>query len=185
MESGQRVKFPLAMEQLAEQYRVGQPLALYNMHPRWLHFWKVFRHGLLGMVIFVAIVLLVSQTIFLHQLFTGQIPYLQTRLILDLTGTSIGLMGCVTWLSMRHMIAQSLPTSILVCTEGLLEIRPKGVEVTRWDEVKWLHQETRLGKKKHYTLYRIKRKPFSFGEIFEDVEGLADLVSQYTQKVVI
>jgi hypothetical protein len=60
----------------------------------------------------------------------------------------------------------------------VLEIRPKGVDVTRWNEVKGTLRGSEVEGRKRYKLSRVNRKPLVFGEAFEDLEGLADLVKQ-------
>jgi len=185
LEPRQKAELPMTTYQLAEQYRVGLPIALYNMQTWWIRFCQVIRRVLLGIVICAVLFLLVVVALFLYQyliVFDGQVPDLQERLLLSLPGTIIGLFGCVECMMVRYMLAQRVPASLLVCTDGLLEIRPKEVNVTRWDEVKGTLQGPGLAKRKSYKLHRSKRKPLLFGENFEDVEGLADLVRQQIQK---
>ncbi len=171
--------------QRTELYQVGQLLALYNMQPWWIRFCRVIRRVLLGIVIFVVFFLLVIVALFLYQyliVFDGQVPDLQERLILSLPGFISDLLSCVGCMIVRNMFAQRVPASLLVCTEGLLEVRPKQIDVTRWDEIRGTLQGPGLAKRKSYKLHRIKRKPLLFGENFEDVEGLASLVRQQIQK---
>ncbi len=181
LEPEQRAKFSSLTYQLAEQYHVGLPLALYNMQPQWIRIFQVLRRVLLGVVIGTVLFLLIVVVLFSYQylvVFAGQIPDLHARLLLSLPGTVNGLLGCIACMIFRNIIAQQVPASFLVCTEGALKIYPKQVDVTRWDEVKEPLQGPGLGKKKRYDLYRINRKPLFFGENFEDVEGLANLVRQ-------
>lgn len=81
----------------------------------------------------------------------------------------------------RNIIAQQVPASFLVCTEGLLKMDPKQVDVTHWDEIKEPLQGTGVGKSKRYQINRINRKPLVFGDNFEGAEGLADLIRQQIQ----
>lgn len=167
--------------QLAEQYHAGSPIALYNMQPWWIHFYQVIRRILLGTVICAMLFIIVMVALFFYQylvVFGSQIPDLQERLILSLPGIVIGLLGCGACLIFRNIIAQKVPASFLVCTDGLLEIHPKQVDVTRWDEMRGPLQELGLGKRKSYKLYRKNREPLVFGETFEGIESLVDLIKQ-------
>lgn len=185
MEPRQRVRLSIATYHLAEQYHLGLPSALYNMQPWWIRFYQIIGRVLLGTVICAVLFLVVVVALSFYQylvVFGGQVPDLQERLILSLPGTFIGVFGCIGCMVIRSMIAQRVPVSLLVCTEGLLEIRPQQVDVTRWEEVRGFLQGPKLGKKKRYQLNRINRKPLLFGETFESIEELANLVRQYTQK---
>lgn len=181
MEPGQRSEFSPTTCQLAEQYRMGKPIALYNMQLRWIRFYQMLRRVLLGTVVGAILFLVVVIALFFSEyliVFAGHVPDLQERLLLSLPGTIIGLLGCGECLVMREMIARRVPAAFLVCTEGLLEIRPGQVDVTRWDEIRGPLQESRAGKRKRYKLSRTNRKPLLFGETFEDTKGLADLIRQ-------
>jgi hypothetical protein len=188
LEPGERAELSVTTYQLAEQYRVGSPIALYNMQLRWVRFWQVFRRILLGMVICEVLFFVVVVALFFYQyliVFGGQIPDLQERLLLSFPGFFNGLLSGVFCMISRDIIAKGVPASFLVCTEGLLEIHPKQVDVTRWDEVREVRgplPEPGLGKRKSYKLYRINRKPLVFGEAFEDIESLADLIRQQLPK---
>ncbi len=185
MEPGQRAELPMTTYYLAEHYRVGQPLALYSMHPWWVRFCFVCRQVLLGAVICAVLFVLVVVALSLSQYLTeGRVQGedLQWRFILALPGFIGGLIGGVEAMLLRYIIGQKVPTSLLLCTEGLLAIHPKEVDVTHWNEVRGGLQGPGFGKKKRYTLERLNRKPLLFGEAFEDLEGLADLIRQYTQK---
>jgi hypothetical protein len=185
LEPGQRAELSMATYQLAEQYRVGSPIALYNMQLRWVRFWQVFRRILLGMVICAVLYVLVVVALFFYQyliVFGGHIPDLQERLIWSLPGIVSTLITFFWCMMIRNTIVQMIPASFLVCTEGLLEIRPKQVDVTRWDEVRGTLHGPGLAKRKSYKLYRINRKPLVFGEAFEDIESLADLIRQQLPK---
>ena len=182
MESIQRAEFPVTTYQLAEQYQVGQPLALHNMHSWWVRILRAFSHVLLGAVICMIFFMLILFAILLSQVIEGQIANLPLRLMVGLPGIITGLIACIGCLIMRNIIARRIPTSFLVYTGGLLEIRPKEVDVTHWDEVIEILQVSRLGEKKRYTFSRINRKPLFFGEAFEDIEGLANLVRQQIKK---
>ncbi len=48
-----------------------------------------------------------------------------------------------------------------------------------WEEVTALRSVQETTKRKKYMLSRINRKSLVFGEAFEDLEGLADLVRQH------
>ncbi|GCE12015.1 DUF6585 family protein [Tengunoibacter tsumagoiensis] len=177
MEPGQQNDLSMTTHDLAEQYQVGQPLARYTMFPQWIRFWQVYRRLLLDFIIFSILIALAIVLLFLAPLFQGQIGDLQFRLLLGLAGIISGLIGCVNWLLKRNMIAQSIPTSLLVCTKGLLAISLKAVDVTLWDEViGTLQIET--GKRKRYKLQRINRKPLTFHDAYEDSEALVDLIRQ-------
>ncbi|MBA2677071.1 MAG: hypothetical protein H0U76_01525 [Ktedonobacteraceae bacterium] len=181
MEPGPKAELPSTAYHLAERYRVGQPLALYTMHPWWVRFCAVCRQILLGVVICAVLFVLVVVALFLFQYLIGvfdQGDELQSRLTFGLPGIIIGLMGCVEAMVMRSMIGQKVPISLLLCTEGLLAIHPKKVEVTHWNEVRGDLQGPGFGKKKRYTLQRLNRKPLLLNEAFEDLEGLVDLVRQ-------
>lgn len=184
MEAKQRTELSTIPSQLAEQHRVGSPIALYQMQPWWIHFYQVVRRVLLGTVLCAVLFLLVVVALFFYQyliVFGGHIPDLQERLMLSLPGTVIGLLGCGACLLIRDLIAQKVPASFLVCTEGLLEIHPKQVDVTRWNEIRGPLQESGSGTKKSYKLHRKSHKPLLFGETFEDAESLADLIRQRIQ----
>jgi len=181
----QRIELPLAMYQLSEQYHAGSPIALYNMQPQWVHLYQTIRRVLLGIVICAIVFMLVGIALFFYQyliVFAGKIPDLEERLILSLPGIIIGLFGCGACITIREIITQKIPTSLLVCTEGLLEIHPKQVDVTRWDEVSEPLQEIGLGKRRNYKLYRKDRKPLFLGETFENLESLINLVRQQILK---
>jgi hypothetical protein len=217
LEPGQRAELSMTTYHLAEQYRVGSPIALYNMQPWWIRFCQVIRRILLGTVMCAVLFVLVVVALFFYQyliVFGGQMPDLQDRLLLSLPGFINGLLGCGACMITRDIIAQMVPASFLVCTEGLLKILPKQVDVTCWDEVRgtlqeidlpsgiyiyvvtriyvyvvirWneergLPQEPGLGKRKSYKLYRKKRKPLVFGEVFEDMESLTNLIRQQLPK---
>jgi hypothetical protein len=167
--------------QLAEQYHMGSPIELYPMKSWVIHFYQVVRRMLLGTVICALLFLMGIVALFFYQylmVFGGHIPDLGDRLLFGLPGITIGLLGCGTCLLASKVIAQKIPTSLLVCTEGLLELSPKQVHVTHWSEIKKPLLEYKKGKRKVYTIYRSPRNPLIFSEAFEDAEGLADLIRQ-------
>lgn len=185
MEPRQRKELSVTSYHLAEQYRIGLPIAFYDMRPEWIRFFQVIRCVLLSAIIGAVLFFLAIITLFFYQylvVFNHQIPGLEEKLILSFPGTIIGLIGCIECIVVRSMLIRRVPASILVCTEGLLEILPKEVDVTRWDEIQGPLQEPGLEKRKHYKLYRKNRKPLFFGDSFEDVEDLAGLVRQYVRE---
>lgn len=184
LESEQRATASSLTYQLAEQYHMGLPIELYHMQPQWIRFCRVIQSVVLGAVICVALFLLIIIIFFFYQyliVYAGHIPDLQTRLTLGLPGVISGSIGGIGCLLIRNTITQRVPASLLICTEGLLEIYPKRVVVTRWNEVNGLSRGLKSGKRKVYQLSRIKRKPLIFGEAFENVEDLVNLISQQTQ----
>ena len=185
LEPGERAELSMTTYQLAEQYRVGSPIALYNMQLWWVRCCQVIQRILLGTVICAVLFVLVALALFFYQyliVFGGHIPDLQERLLLSLPGTINGLLGCVGCMIARDIIAKRVPASFLVCTEGLLKILPKQVDVTRWDEVRGTLHGPGLAKRKSYKLYRKNRKPLVFGEVFEDMESLTNLIRQQLPK---
>src|SRR3981081_3855767 len=66
LEPGQRAELSMTTYQLAEQYRVGSPIALYNMQPWWIHFYQVIRRVLLGTVICAVLFVLVVVALFFY-----------------------------------------------------------------------------------------------------------------------
>lgn len=184
LEAGHRADLLMRIYQLAEQYHVGSPLELYNMQPTWIHFCQMLRRVLLGAAICMMLFIVVVIALFLYQYFIvyrGQMPDLQERVILGLPGIIIGLLGSSICLMIRAIIVQIIPASLLICTEGLLEIRPNQIRVTFWNEVNGSLQECRSGTRRSYKLYRINRKPLLFGENFENIEELASLIKQRTE----
>lgn len=198
MEAEPGAELPLITYQLAEQYQLGQPLALFTMPPRWVHSFQIIKCALLCLVIGLALYVLVFDALFLSQyliLFSHppsnvaeqirlqeQVADLSWRFMLSLPGMIIAMIGCIAFILVRSMLVRELPASLLVCSEGLLEIRPGETGVTRWNEVRGTLQETPLRKSKKYKLDRINRKSLTFGESFEDVERLAGLIRQHIQK---
>jgi len=184
LESGQRAQFSTQTHQLAEQYHMGSPIGLYNMQPRWIRIYQMLQRVLLGVVICTALFLLTIAIFFFYQYllaFANQIPDISEKLMLSLPGIVTGLIGCIGCIIMRNIIAQRVPASFLVCTEGLLEMYPGQIVVTRWAEVEELLQGFR-SKKKVYQLIRKNRKPLFFTEVFENLEDLADLVNQHIKR---
>lgn len=157
MELGHNAELSMTTCQLAEQYQVGQPLGFYHMHPWWIRSCRIIMHVLLSVAIIVLLFVLILLAIFFYQYLTlpeDQLVDLRWRLLFALPGLTIGLVGCAAFLMLRQIFAQRIPTSLLVCTEGILEIRPKTVDVTRWDEVKGTLQGPGMGEKRRYTLVR-------------------------------
>jgi hypothetical protein len=179
MESRQEVEHPRIMDQLAEQHQVGQPLALYNIHPQWKRTINLINRFSLIITVCAVLFVLVVFSIFFYQVIENQIVDVQGRLLMSLPGTIVGLLGCGQLMFARYMITQWLPISCLVCTEGLLVISRKKVEVTHWNEVRGFLEVPGSGKRKSYRLYRINRKLLTFSNIYEDTDGLADLVRQH------
>lgn len=177
--------------QLVEEYQVGLPLALYNMRPKALRIYKWYSRimlvggfGLLLEGVIGALVTLYQLLPLSSQHPTGpygaleldeQISHLQNQLIEDLIPLMLGFMYSVGAIVQKRIIARGLPVYVLVCTEGLLRVDPKKVDVTRWEEVTGFYKMPGT-RKKSYRLMRLGRKTLSFGEALEDVEGLADLI---------
>ncbi len=198
MEAERRTELPFATDQLVEQFQLGQPLALYNMHLQWIRFCQVIKQVLLGIIICMILFTLVLMTIFLYQYLTlltqhpanlpdrivlaDQFADLRWRFIISTPALITSLLGCVGCMIGRYMIAQNIPVTLLVCTEGLLEMRPKEVAITHWNEIRGMLKESGSGKRKSYQLARINRKPILFSEVFEDLEGLVNLVRQQINK---
>lgn len=181
MEARHRADLLLRSYQLAEQYHVGSPLELYHMQPRWIHFCQMLRRVCLGAALCMMLLIVVVLGLFLYQyviIYRGQMPDLQERFLLGFPGIMMGGLGSGIGLVMREVIARRVPTSLLICTEGFLEIRPNQISVTFWNEVKGSLQEYRSGTRRSYKLYRINRKPLLFGENFENLEELASLIKQ-------
>jgi hypothetical protein len=167
------------MYQLAEQHGVGLPLALYNIKPQWTRFLNFINRFLLICVLCAVLFVLTVFSIFLNQVMERQIVDVQWRLTISFPGTIVGLFGCGYCMFIRYMITQRFPRSVLVCTEGLLVISLKKVEVTHWDEVRRLLEVPEFGKRKSYMLSRINRDSLTFNNIYEDVDGLIDLIRQH------
>ena len=101
---------------------------------------------------------------------------LQIRGLMAFGGLIPNLLLCV---GIRSIISQNLPLSLLVCTKGILAIRPKEVDVTYWTEVNGDLDRLELGKRTRYSLFRFNRKPIRFyDDAFEHVEKLIDLIEQ-------
>jgi hypothetical protein len=178
VEAGSKAELPATTYHLAEQYHVGQPLALHTMRPGWKRFWLVFANILLGAAICAVLGLLANVAFFLFQEIEGQDP----DELLMLVSVTLILLGCAACMVYRGLIVRNAPVSLLVCTEGMLKIRPKEVDVTRWDEVRGTLHELRLEGRMIYRLDRINRKPIRFGEVFENMEDLVNVVRQQLQR---
>ncbi|GCE23128.1 hypothetical protein [Dictyobacter kobayashii] len=58
-------------------------------------------------------------------------------------------------------------------------VSPKKVTVVHWNEVRGLVKVPGFGRKKNYMLYRIHQTSLTLSNIYEDFDGLIDLVKQH------
>lgn len=192
MDSEQMRGLPVAMYQLAEQHQAGQPLALYNTHVfmlRLIRLYKIICYIAITACIFafvaefITLLLSVTQLQILHSHdpLEEQRIYLQNIVINNLFPLVLSLIVGIGIVVNIRMVARYFPTSILACTEGLLMICPKEVEVTRWDEITSILSIPGITRRKSYMLSRINRKPLTLGTALEDVEGLIDLIKQHIE----
>lgn len=80
-----------------------------------------------------------------------------------LKGIFFSILYVVFDIFLQNAIKHYIPTSFLVCSEGLLTIRPKGVEVTRWNEVNGIYNVSTSSERK-YMLKLINRKNFTLAK---------------------
>lgn len=174
---------PFTTYRLAEQYQIGQLLALYRMHPWWVRFCRIITHILLILAIGVVLFLLMLLALFLFFILHNQTLDWRGKTFLALPGLICGFMGVVGSLIARNMITRKIPATLLVCTEGLLMLYPKTIDVTYWSEVRGILQGSEPGESKKYKLNRLRRKPLLIGKAFENTDGLADLIRQQMLKM--
>jgi len=163
---------------MGADFQVGLPLAFYTVRPQVI---RRYQRWNLVMLIGAICLFLAGLLAVLYQamLLEKQVTHTPNALIESLLPLTLGFIQGLGAIAQMRLVARMLPVSVLVCTEGLLLIRPKKVDVTRWEEVTALcsMQETARGKK--YMLSRINRKSLVFGEALEDVEGLVNQIRQY------
>lgn len=199
MDAEHQTTLPSRMDHLAELYQMGQPLAVFNTQPRLQRYYRLEKQLLLGFVILTAFCMLLVLFLYAYQYivlvvqkptdaadmsaYEQQFSTWQSNFFISmLISFPSGLMGCASMLWRRHIVAWEVPVSFLLCTSGIVEIRPKGISLTRWEEVKSSLLEFRDLRTKEYRFLRIHRKPFTFGSALEDAEGMAVLIKQYIKK---
>lgn len=174
--------------QLGEKYQIGVPLARYNTRPQVLR-WNTWHPRIMiiagPLVSFAALILF---CIFFYQLQLlsnqppigsyeaikreMQVPMLQYQLILALLFVLLGFITSMRGLIEMRVVPRKLPVSVVVGTEGFLVMSPKGVDVTRWDEVTGFIRFAAHS----FHVRRGNREPLALEKELEDIEGLASLV---------
>ncbi|MBA2681765.1 MAG: hypothetical protein H0U76_25640 [Ktedonobacteraceae bacterium] len=188
-------ELPPETYQWGEDYELGCPLAVYNTRERVLRRYKMLNRLMLGTAIGVFLIGLMAVLVYAYQLqlLKSQHPltihdalllqtqtfHIQDALIESLIPLFLGFLYAVGALVQMRIVARGLPASLLVYTGGLLEVCPKKVDVTRWEDVTGLLRVPGMKKRKSYRLSRRHRKALIFGEALEDVEGLVNQIRQY------
>ncbi|GCE23167.1 hypothetical protein [Dictyobacter kobayashii] len=179
MEPRQEVEFPRSMYQLAEQHHVGQPLALYNLNLQWKRYLSLINYFSLIAMSCAILFILVVASIFFYQVIKHQILDVQFGLIMILFGTFMCFVGCAFLIYIRHIYKYWSPQYVLICAEGFLVVSPKKVTVVYWNEVRGLVKVPGIGKRKNYMLYRIHQNSLTLSNIYEEFDGLIDLIKQH------
>ncbi|GHO83209.1 hypothetical protein KSZ_12150 [Dictyobacter formicarum] len=60
--------------------------------------------------------------------------------------------------------------------------RKKVEEITYWNEARGFREVPRFGMPKQYMFFRVNRDPLSLSNIYEDFDGLIDLIRQHIPK---
>ncbi|GCE25308.1 hypothetical protein KDA_07920 [Dictyobacter alpinus] len=166
----------------AEDAQVGSPLRLYKMRSLALSMYKwILITSIVGAILGIAVGF-IGLFIFLYRWF---IPpwesfdyYAPMGIFLPWL---IGLMCSGYAIALKGMYKRGLPMSVLVCSKGLLVIRPRGVEVTWWNEVNYIVNFSD-GNRRKIILGRSNRKSLSLGSALEDLDGLQAQIEQHIEK---
>lgn len=166
---------------LAQDYQLGQPLAIYRLPLYWLNILSKVPIILLVVVIGLFILDLVLEILGVLQLQVEtneeQLTAIQNKLIVGFFTIFFALAVIALFLTAIQTLRHIFPKYVLICSHGLICVGLREIDVTRWEEVDGLFRTS----KRHYRLLRSERNPLSFGYPLEQVEELAHLIRQYIQ----
>ncbi|WP_162005410.1 hypothetical protein [Dictyobacter vulcani] len=177
-------EIPEEAYRFAEDAQVGFPLRLYKMQQRALSMYQwMLIMSIAGAILGIAVGF-IGLFIFLYRFippWESFVYYAPTGIFLPwFTGLAFsGYAIALKWLYKR-----GLPISVLVCSKGLLVIRPKGVEITQWNEVNYVVKFSD-GYSRKIILGRSHRKSLTLGSALEDLDGLQVQIEQHIKKGIV
>ncbi|GCE23569.1 hypothetical protein [Dictyobacter kobayashii] len=178
-------ELPEEAYRFAEDAQVGFPLHLYKMRPLALSMYKwILIMSIAGAILGIAVGF-IGLFIFLYRWFIPPwesfVYYASTSIFLP---WFIGLLFSGYAIALKSLYKSGLPISVLVCSKGLLVIRPKGVEVTRWNEVNYVVKFSG-GRSRQIILGRSNRKSLTLGSALEDLDGLQAQIEQHIKQGIV